>query len=175
MEYGASNDDGRGEDFGHLRIVQLRESERGLAQLAVLLLRMRQPLHQTFLMDELDATTAFARVEQRFLLCCLASAYPARIRFVCIVSSALVFIVECWIIHDVGIVCETYAPRPVGGRHHRRLKGVVNEGSCGGRRIVGARVDGAYSRIRFIEALSTCLSGALVAGLIQKAVRESRQ
>lgn len=43
--------------------VELSEAKRCLAQLAVLLLRMRQPLHQTVLVDVLYAAAALARVE----------------------------------------------------------------------------------------------------------------
>jgi hypothetical protein len=36
---------------------------------------MREPFHQTILMDIFDTTTALARVEQRFLWCSFASTY----------------------------------------------------------------------------------------------------
>lgn len=48
---------------GHVGIVELCEAEGRFAKLAVLLLRVRQPFHQTFLVDILNAAAAFAWVE----------------------------------------------------------------------------------------------------------------
>ena len=50
----------------HIGIVELGEAEGRLAQLAVLLVRVREPFHQAFLVDEFDAAAAFAGVEERF-------------------------------------------------------------------------------------------------------------
>jgi hypothetical protein len=47
-----------------VRLIEFGEAKGGLAELTVLLLRMRQPFHQTFLMDVFDATTAFAGIKQ---------------------------------------------------------------------------------------------------------------
>jgi hypothetical protein len=41
---------------------------------------MREPFHQTILMDIFDTTTALARVEQRFLWCSFASTYSTNAR-----------------------------------------------------------------------------------------------
>ena len=51
----------------HVGIVELGEAEGRLAQFAVLLVRVREPFHETFLVDELDAAAAFARMEERFV------------------------------------------------------------------------------------------------------------
>lgn len=61
----------------HVRIVKFREAEGRLAQLAVLLVRVRKPLHEAFLVDILDAATAFARVEERLFGAAFAAAYAA--------------------------------------------------------------------------------------------------
>ena len=47
----------------HVWVIELREPKRGFTQLAVLLLRVRQPFHQAALMNELDAAAALAWVE----------------------------------------------------------------------------------------------------------------
>jgi hypothetical protein len=62
----AYEDGGRNPD-GHAGVVELGEAERGLAKLAVLLLRVRQPLHEAFLVDVFDAAAALARVEERLV------------------------------------------------------------------------------------------------------------
>lgn len=82
MHGGAADEDGCWDAVRHAWVVELGESERRLAQLAVLFLCMRQPLHQALLVDVLDAATAFARVEERFIGCALASTYPARVGLV---------------------------------------------------------------------------------------------
>lgn len=46
-----------------MRVIEFCETERGLAKLAVLLLGVGEPFHQTFLVDEFDAAAAFAWVE----------------------------------------------------------------------------------------------------------------
>jgi hypothetical protein len=61
--YGAAKEDPRGEVLWHIWRVQLREPERGFAELTVLLLRVGQPLHQAILVDMLDGAAALARVE----------------------------------------------------------------------------------------------------------------
>ena len=67
MQSSAAQKDGRGYAAGHAGMVQLREAKGRLAQLAVFLLRVGQPLHQTFLVDVFDAAAALAGVEERFL------------------------------------------------------------------------------------------------------------
>ncbi len=52
------------QDCWHRLVVELGEAIWSLAQLAVFLFGMGKPLHQAVLMDESDASTAFARVEQ---------------------------------------------------------------------------------------------------------------
>lgn len=64
-----------GQRLGHVGGVELGEAERRLAELAVLLLRVRQPLHQTVLVDKFDATAALAWIEQRLFWCTLATTY----------------------------------------------------------------------------------------------------
>lgn len=61
--------------LGHVRRVELCEPERSLAKLAVLLLRMRQPLHQAVLVDIFYTTTTLARKEERLVVGGFASAY----------------------------------------------------------------------------------------------------
>ena len=51
-----------------MRIVEFRKPEGRLAQLAVFLLGVREPLHETSLVDKFDASTAFAWIEQGFVL-----------------------------------------------------------------------------------------------------------
>jgi len=48
---------------GHVGAVELGEAEGRLAEFAVLLLGVGEPLHQAVLMYMLDAATAFARIE----------------------------------------------------------------------------------------------------------------
>lgn len=60
--------------LGHVWRIELSESEGRLAQLAVFLLRMRQPLHQTVLVDIFDAPAAFAREKERLVVVGLAPA-----------------------------------------------------------------------------------------------------
>lgn len=55
------------ECLGHVGIVEFGEAKWRLAQFAVLLVRVRKPLHETFLMHEFDTAVAFARIEQRFI------------------------------------------------------------------------------------------------------------
>lgn len=72
--------DVNGDGVGHLGRVKLREPKGGLAKLAVFLLRVREPFHQTVLVDVFDASAAFARVEQGFVGRGLAAADPAGVR-----------------------------------------------------------------------------------------------
>lgn len=44
-------------------MIELCESEGRLAKLAMLLLRVLQPLHEAFLVNKHDAATALARME----------------------------------------------------------------------------------------------------------------
>lgn len=52
-----------GQALRHVWGVKLSEAEWRLTQLTMLLLGVGEPFHQAILVDELDATTAFARVE----------------------------------------------------------------------------------------------------------------
>jgi hypothetical protein len=61
----------------HIGVVELGETKRRLAELAVLLLGVREPLHQAVLVDVLDAAAAFARIEEGIVGSGLASAYAA--------------------------------------------------------------------------------------------------
>lgn len=63
----------------HGVVVQFREAEGSLAQLAVFLLGMREPFHQTLLVDKLDTATAFARVVEWLLRRCFAPTYATRV------------------------------------------------------------------------------------------------
>lgn len=83
----------------HMGRIEFRKSEGCLAEFAVLLLRMRQPLHETVLVDKLDTAIAFARVEQRFLVGSLAPTYPACVCLVGCVLSRVRF--ELGIIHKI--------------------------------------------------------------------------
>ena len=65
---------------GHVRRVELSETEGRLAQLTMLLLRVGEPLHEAILVNILNATATFARVEQRLFGCTFAPAYPTGIR-----------------------------------------------------------------------------------------------
>ena len=67
VDGGAAEKDGGWDGVGHGGMVQLGEAERRLAQLAVLLLRVGQPLHEAFLVDVFDAAAALAGIEERFL------------------------------------------------------------------------------------------------------------
>ena len=49
-----------------MRIVELGEAERRLAEFAVLLVRVTKPFYETLLVHELDAAGAFAGVEEGF-------------------------------------------------------------------------------------------------------------
>jgi hypothetical protein len=77
MQYSPADEDARRQSLGHVRRVELCEVEGRLAQLAVLLLRVRQPLHQAVLVHELDAAAALARIEERLVSRPFASAYSA--------------------------------------------------------------------------------------------------
>jgi len=74
VDGGTAEEDGCGYAMGHARVVKFCETERGLAQLAVFLLRVREPLHEAFLVHIFDASAAFARVEQRLVWAALAAA-----------------------------------------------------------------------------------------------------
>ena len=88
-----------------MRVVELGEAEGRLAQLAVLFLRMGQPLHQTVLVHIFDAATAFAGVEERFLDGALGSAYSTGIRIIhAHLSLARSIVIEGGIIHDIRMV-----------------------------------------------------------------------
>ena len=60
-------------------MVELCESKGSLARLAMLLLRVGEPFHETFLVDELDAPTAFAGMEERFFSGAFSAAYSTGI------------------------------------------------------------------------------------------------
>jgi hypothetical protein len=68
MKDGSLYEDGGREALRHVRMIEFRKAEWCLAELAILLLRMGEPFHQTVLMDELDAATAFARIEEWLIL-----------------------------------------------------------------------------------------------------------
>lgn len=89
----------------HVGRIEFGESKGCLAQLAVFLLRMRQPLHQTVLVDIFYTPTTFAREEQRLVVGGFAPANPTGIEI------------------DGGII----GPR-VAGRYHVAL----DVGSSGG-------------------------------------------
>jgi hypothetical protein len=61
----------------HIGIVEFGKAERRLTQLAVLLVRVREPFHQAFLVNILNAAAAFAWVEERLLWCAFTAAYAA--------------------------------------------------------------------------------------------------
>lgn len=84
----------------HIGRVQLGEAEGRFAQLAVLLLGMREPLHQAVLVDELDASTAFAGVEELFCLGCLPSTYSAELNLIAAILAGVGVI--SGIVHDIG-------------------------------------------------------------------------
>lgn len=87
---------------GHLRVVELCKPKGRLAQLAMFLLRVRQPLHQAVLVDKLDATAAFARVEQGFFSRSFSSTYSAGIWFVGGFIRGSGTGVVIGVVHDVG-------------------------------------------------------------------------
>lgn len=52
-------------------------------------------------MNKLDTATALARVEKRFFLGSLASAYPTGVRFIHTFLFFRCICIVCWIIHEV--------------------------------------------------------------------------
>ena len=52
-------------------------------------------------MDKLDATAAFARIEQRLLFRPFTSTYPTCVRLFRIALFALYIPIESWVIHDI--------------------------------------------------------------------------
>jgi hypothetical protein len=68
VEKQLSEEEGKRQYRRHCFIVEFGEAKWCLAQLAVLLLGVYEPFHEAFLMDKSNASTAFARVEQRLLL-----------------------------------------------------------------------------------------------------------
>lgn len=58
----------------HLRVVKLRKPKWCLAEFAVLLVGMGKPFHETVLVNELDASVAFTRVEKRLFCSTFATA-----------------------------------------------------------------------------------------------------
>lgn len=115
--------------LGHVGRVELGESKRRLAQFAVFLLRMRQPLHQAVLVDIFDTATAFTGEEERLGAGGFASADSASIEI------------------QKGIV----GPRVAGGYHvvpdigsrGRVLMGVINSPEPDRAVIHGVVVDGS--------------------------------
>jgi hypothetical protein len=108
LEYvhgGAADKDGGGDAARHGGVVELGEAEGRLAELAVLLLRVREPLHEALLVDVFDAAAALAREEQRLLLSALAAADAARIRLVVVGRSdrggghGVVLLAGQWCLH----------------------------------------------------------------------------
>jgi hypothetical protein len=65
MDNCSTDEDSGRKTLRHVRIVELGKAKRRLAEFAVLFLRMGQPFHQAVLMDEFDAATAFAGIEER--------------------------------------------------------------------------------------------------------------
>jgi hypothetical protein len=57
------NENMNGKRLRHVGSVELGEAKGRFAKLAVLLLGVGQPLHQAVLVDVLDASAAFARIE----------------------------------------------------------------------------------------------------------------
>lgn len=82
MDGGTAEKDRGGNGLGHGRMVQLGEAEGRLAQLAVFLLRVGQPLHQAFLVDIFDAAAALAGIEERLLGGALSPTYSTCIGIV---------------------------------------------------------------------------------------------
>lgn len=74
-----THEDEDGKLLGHVRVIELGEAKGRLAELAVFLVGVGQPLGQTVLVDKTDASAAFARVEERLGCGSFATAYPARI------------------------------------------------------------------------------------------------
>lgn len=97
MDRGLTQENEYWNGIGHLWRIELGEAKGCLAELAMLFLRMGQPFDQAILVNELDATTAFARVEQRLFLGTLATTYPAGV----LVFHALLLAIEGRIIHNV--------------------------------------------------------------------------
>jgi hypothetical protein len=135
MQSGAAQKDGRGYAAGHAGMVQLREAKGRLAQLAVLLLGVGQPLHQALLVDVLDTTTALARVKQRLVNCALPAAYTASVCFVSVthVRGCGVRVVE-GVVLSTGrrVVCLVEEPRigrPCVGGHYAGRR-VLACGDC---------------------------------------------
>lgn len=93
-----------------MRVVEFCEAKGRFTELAVLLVGMGEPLHQAVLVDELDAATALAGVEERLCSRSLTATYPACValgwRLVTTLSR-----VELRIVHDVR------RGRGVCGRH----------------------------------------------------------
>lgn len=63
-------------------MVEFGKAEGSFAELTMLLLRVRKPFHQTFLVNIHDAATAFAWVIERLLFRRFATTYPAENGFV---------------------------------------------------------------------------------------------
>ena len=78
-----SDENVEGQRLGHFRMIEFGEAEGRLAEFAVFLLGVGQPLHQAVLVDELDAATAFAGIEERLVRAALYSAYSAGICIGC--------------------------------------------------------------------------------------------
>lgn len=87
-----------------MRRIQLRKSERRLAQLAMLLLRVGKPLHETVLMDIFDTPATFARIKQGFFLCPFASTYPTCIWVLPALALAVGICGVSWVVHQVWLV-----------------------------------------------------------------------
>lgn len=94
-------------------MVELGEAERRLAQLAVLLLGVGQPLHQAVLMDELDAAAAFAGIEEWFVFGSLRATYSTSVGFIhAFLPLTIPGGIERRVVHDVGsILCRLGAVR----------------------------------------------------------------
>jgi hypothetical protein len=52
-------------------------------------------------MYEFDASTALARIEQRFVLGAFPSTYPTCVRLICILSFVFDKCIVGWVIHDI--------------------------------------------------------------------------
>lgn len=77
-----TDEDGGRDGVGHSRVVQLGEAKGGFAELAVLLLGVRQPFHEALLVDIFDAAAALAWVEERLIQSAFAAAYSAGVGLV---------------------------------------------------------------------------------------------
>lgn len=76
------------ESARHLGRVELGETKRGLAQLAVFLVGVRQPFHEAILVDKHDAASTLAREVQGLFLVSLGTAYSTSIDVrVCVCGS----------------------------------------------------------------------------------------